>query len=286
MKKNILVLLGCIFLGGSSLAAIVNEQLYILRDSLTFSDGSKVPYITFNDNQMFNSTNARIELNISDQLDLWVINSDTIEHEFAIKGVTSVYAIPVGDSIFTSVIFANAGVFIFYDPLNYPNNAYTGLSGMIAVKDHQHASFFWNIKEHKDTWNGTLTAGGTVDWSNYYPNYFTINGKSAPNINTDIDARVTGSVGDTLMIYVTNTGQSIHPLHFHGYHVEVVYSGKFPSHVGRMKDSEGVYPFEGSVFRLVPDQPGEYPVHDHNLVATTGGNIYPLGMFLTMVINP
>jgi hypothetical protein len=43
---------------------------------------------------------------------------------------------------------------------------------------------------------------------------------------------------------------------------------------------------EGSVFRLIPDQPGEFPVHDHNLVATTGGNIYPLGMFLTMMITP
>ena len=157
---------------------------------------------------------------------------------------------------------------------------------MIAVKDHQYDSFFWNIKEHKDTWNNIITSGGTVNWTNYYPNYFTINGNSAPNINSDNDAHVVGSVGDTLMIYVANTGQSIHPLHFHGYHIEIVYSSKFPEHVGRSKDSEGIYSFEGSVFRLVPDQPGEYPVHDHNLVATTGGNLYPLGMFLTMIITP
>ena len=286
MKKNILVLLGCIFLANCSLSATINEHLYILRDSLTFSDGSKVPYITFNAVETFNSSNARIELDVSDQLDLWVVNSDTVVHEFAIKGITSTYSIPAGDSILTSNVFTDAGVFIFYDPLNYPNNAYIGLSGMIAVKDHQHTSFFWNIKEHKDSWNNLVASGGTVSWNNYYPNYFTINGNSAPNINADTDARVIGGVGDTLMIYVTNTGQSIHPLHFHGYHVEVIYSSKFPTHIGRFKDSEGLYSFEGSVFRLVPDQPGEYPVHDHNLVATTGGNVYPLGMFLTMLITP
>ena len=120
------------------------------------------------------------------------MNSDTVVHEFAIKGITSKYSIPAGDSIFTSNVFTDAGVFIFYDPLNYPNNAYIGLSGMIAVKGHQYTSFFWNIKEHRDSWNDLITSGGTVSWNNYYPNYFTINGNSAPNINTDADARVTG----------------------------------------------------------------------------------------------
>lgn len=286
MKLILTFILGCIISVNCSYSATVNERIVILRDSLTLSDGGKIPYITFNFTEIYNSTNSRVELNLNDQLDLWVVNFDTTVHEFAIKGVTSVFSIPVGDSIFTSNIFNSAGAFIFYDPINFPDNAYLGLSGMIAVKDHSHASFFWNIKEHKDAWNNSITSGGTVNWSNYYPNYFTINGKSAPNINSDVDARVTGSVGDTLMIYVTNTGQSIHPLHFHGYHVDVMYSSKFPSHVGRSKDSEGVYSFEGSVFRLIPNQPGEYPVHDHNLVATTGGNIYPLGMFLTMLITP
>jgi hypothetical protein len=270
----------------ASFGATVDESLYIMRDSITFSDGSKAPYLTYNSSQIFSSTNVRIELNMNDQLDLWVVNSDTAAHEFEIKGVTSVFFIPAGDSIFTSNVFSTAGAFIYYDPLNYPNNASIGLSGMIAVKDHQHSSFYWNIKEHKDTWNSDITSGIAVDWNTYYPNYFTINGKSSPDINLDPDARITGSVGDTIMIYVTNTGQSIHSLHFHGYHIEIMYSSKFPTHVGRSKDTEGVYSMEGSVFRLIPDQPGEFPVHDHNLVATTGGNIYPLGMFLTMMITP
>jgi len=39
------------------------------------------------------------------------------------------------------------------------------------------------------------------------------------------------------------------------------------------------------IVEIVPHQVGEYPVHDHNLVAVSGGNIYPNGMFLTILID-
>ena len=286
MNKLILVLVFIIVGHCWNYAAVIDETIYIVSDSLGFSDGSKVPYKTFNSTPSYTETNFRIVIDQNDQLDLWVVNFDTITHEFRIKGITTTYSIPAGDSIFTSNVFTNLGLFIFHDPLGFPDNTYLGLGGMIAVKNHNHTSFYWNIKEHRDDWNFNLTSGGSVDWNTYDPNYFTINGRGAPNINLDPDARVTGNVGDTIMIYVANTGQSIHPLHFHGYHIDVVYSSKFPSHVGRSKDSEGVYPMEASIFRLVPDKPGEYPVHDHNLVATTGGGLYPFGMFLTMLIGP
>ncbi|MBL4862530.1 MAG: multicopper oxidase domain-containing protein [Crocinitomicaceae bacterium] len=282
---NIIILLA-LMISGSTFSATVNERICIFSDSLEVSTGGKIPYVTFSETESFNATNARIELNIGDELDVWVVNYDTVVHEFQIKGFTVPLSIPVNDSINVVNIFPDAGVYIYLDPLNFPDNAYLGLSGMIVVKDHSHASFYWNIKEHKDTWNSILTSGSTVNWNDYYPNFFTINGKSSPNINLDPAARITGNVGDTLMIYVTNTGQSIHPLHFHGYHVDIQFSSRNPEHVGRSKDSQGVYPYEGVVFRLIPDKPGEFPVHDHNLIATTGGNYYPLGMFLTMLIQP
>jgi len=88
------------------------------------------------------------------------------------------------------------------------------------------------------------------------------------------------------MIYIANTGQSIHSIHFHGYHVKVVSSSKEPTHAGRSKDSLPVFPSETMVLQLIPDKPGEYPVHDHNLIGTTGGNLYPQGMFTTILIAP
>ena len=121
--------------------------------------------------------------------------------------------------------------------------------------------------------------------NNYYPDYFTVNGKSNPDINNDADARVIGGVGDTIRIYIANTGQSIHSMHFHGYHLRILYSSENVTHVDRSKDTFPIKSMETLVLELVPDKVGEYPVHDHNLVAVTGGGIYPNGMFLTMLIQ-
>jgi hypothetical protein len=39
------------------------------------------------------------------------------------------------------------------------------------------------------------------------------------------------------------------------------------------------------LLEMVPDKPGRYAVHDHNLVAVSGGGIHPNGMFLIMEIQ-
>ena len=60
---------------------------------------------------------------------------------------------------------------------------------------------------------------------------------------------------------------------------------EFDSNIGRIKDTFPLKRMEGYVLRLVPDQVGEYPVHDHNLLSITGGGLYPFGMFLTILIQ-
>lgn len=275
-----------LLISGASKAATVDASLYILRDSITFENGVKLPYATFNPTNAFQETNARLEVNVGDQLNLWVVNWDVISHDFAIKGETTTVSILPGDSAQVNYACSNPGVFIFHDPMNFPDYSSIGLAGMLVVKDNGHQSFYWNIKEHQLGNNTTVFSGGSPDWSNYYPEYFTINGRSNPSINLDASARIVGNVGDTLMIHIANTGQSIHSLHFHGYHVTVVSSSKEPSHAGRSKDSLPVFPSETLVLQLIPDKPGEYPVHDHNLIGTTGGNLYPQGMFTTILIAP
>ena len=85
---------------------------------------------------------------------------------------------------------------------------------------------------------------------------------------------------------MANTGQSIHSMHFHGYHATILYSSKNQTHVGRSKDTFPIHSMQTLVLQIVPDKPGTYPVHDHNLVAVTGNNVYPNGMFTTLLINP
>lgn len=285
MKKTAtLLVFGAVVI--SSMAANISETLYINRGQFMTSDSSTFSYTAFNRSSVFEQENARLVADVNDNFDIKVINNDSIVHGFDIKGYAGVSnTIQPGDSIIVACSFSSESVFIYYDNLNYPTNAYMGLASMIVVSSNQHSKFYWNIKEHEKQFNDTISSGYAVDWQEYYPDYFTINSKSNPDINTDIDARITGNIGDTIDIYMINTGQSIHSIHYHGYHSEIIHSSKFPHHQGRLKDTFAVYPMEIVRLQMVPDQEGEYPVHDHNLVAVSGGNIYPNGMFLTILIQ-
>jgi FtsP/CotA-like multicopper oxidase with cupredoxin domain len=286
MKKMFLGLVLGTVLSFNSFATTVNQTLYIVADSLLTVDSTLTPYITFNETPAYSQSNPIINLMQGDTLDLWVYNTDSVLHEFVIKGVSSVVSIPANDSAFVQTVFTAKGSYIYHDPSDFPKNTYLGLAGMIVVKNHPFACFYWNIKEHNSDWNNQLFAGNTVDWSQYDPKYFTINSVSNPNINLDPIARITGEVGETLFLYITNTGQSIHSMHFHGYHATIKYSSRNPSHLNREKDTFPIYPMETIVLKIVPDKEGEFPIHDHNLVAVTGNNIYPNGMFSTILITP
>ncbi|MEZ4826701.1 MAG: multicopper oxidase domain-containing protein [Bacteroidia bacterium] len=133
-------------------------------------------------------------------------------------------------------------------------------------------------------WNFVLNTGGTVNCHDYEPDYFTVNGKSYPDLQADTTAIIKANVGQTIRLVISNTGLHKHSIHFHGYHLEILYSTKFPAHVGRVKDSFPIDPYESLILELTPEKPGTFPVHDHNLVAVTGAGEYPNGMigFITI----
>ncbi|MDG1842184.1 MAG: multicopper oxidase domain-containing protein [Crocinitomicaceae bacterium] len=266
-------------------SATVNKTIYINAGQMTCFDGNQMFYNAFNESTVFNNQNTQLSIQVGDSLLLKIINNDSIIHGFDIKWTNGLnQIIPSGDS--SEIIFSSqeVGAFIYFDPLNYPNNAYVGLSGIIAVGINTN-SYFWNIKDHKLSWNDTIGNGNQVNWLSYYPDYFTINGKSNPNINLDTSARVVGNIGDTILIFMANTGQAEHSIHFHGYHCEIISSSFNANHVGRSKDTFPIKVMESYVLKLIPHQTGEYPVHDHNLLAITGGGLYPFGMFLTILIQ-
>ncbi len=260
------------------------DTLYINRGEIEAVDSTRFEYLAFNPSPVFEKNNTLIRLSVGDSLKLYVVNTDTINHTFQCQGqATGSSPILPGSTAIFNLGFAQSGVFIYHEA--DPMMTYLGLGGIISVENNSHPHFFWNIKEHNKKWNDTIAQGYAVNWNDYYPDYFLINGNSNPHINTDSTARVTGNVGDTIYIVMANTGRSIHSMHFHGYHAEIVFSSKFPHHKGRSKDTFPLLPMESLILRLVPDKPGEYPVHDHNLVAVSGGNYYPNGMFLTLLIQ-
>lgn len=287
LKKVALFVLGNVC-AIQSFAIIIEDTVFINRGQMMAVDSTYIPYFAFNSTSTFNKENSRLILNTGDTMDLTVINTDSLSHGFNVKSYANVDTlIPPNSSAVVSFSFSFDGAHIYYDHSFSEGFRYMGLGGMIiSINATTNAArFYWNMKEHQKVFNETLDQGSSVNWNDYYPEYFTINGNSNPHINTDSIARVVGSVGDTIHIYMVNTGQSLHSIHFHGYHATIINSTKFPSHIGRSKDTFGVHSMEAVVIELVPDQIGEYPVHDHNLVAVSGGNIYPNGMFLTIFID-
>ena len=77
----------------------------------------------------------------------------------------------------------------------------------------------------------------------------------------------------------------ISPFHFHGYHVTILETTVHQKIIGWEKDTFPIFPGEAMTLLLIPDQPGMYPVHNHNLVTVTTGG-YPGGMITRLNIMP
>ena len=288
MQKKLGLLVLVIVVSVSSLplkGETIDASLYINRGYTSTYDSTTFSCLAFNSSPDFEVQNQIISLSLDDVLHLTVFNNDSIDHVFCLDGYVENETVFPGEEITVSIEFEEPGVYIYYDAHDYPRYRYMGLAGMIVVNDYTERQFYWNLKEHNAEWNQMIPTGYDADWTEYYPDVFTINGRSNPGINQDPVAKVTGNVGETIIINIANTGQSVHSMHFHGYHCDIIYSSKFPNHTGRSKDTFPVYSMETLVLRLIPDKPGEYPVHDHNLVAVSGANYYPNGMFLTIVID-
>jgi FtsP/CotA-like multicopper oxidase with cupredoxin domain len=282
-----LSLLVFLFIGTKCFAGSVQQTLYINRGSFVTVKNTTFPFLAFNETSTFNALNKVFVISTSDTLVLKVVNTDTVIHGFAAQstGVPLLLSINAGDSAVASLYFANAGNYIYYDPLNTPSNRYLGLAGMICVSNSASRKYFWNLKEHETDFNNQLAQGNAVNWSNYYPDYFTINGKSFPDLQNDTTAKIAASVGDTLLIFVANTGQSMHSLHFHGFHPRCLFSSDGNRKLNWVKDTWGMKSMEALVLELIPDKSGKYSVHDHNLVAVSGGSTHPNGMFTIMEIQ-
>jgi hypothetical protein len=261
---------------------LVTKKLFINRGSAQNTSGAEFPALAFNSSGTFNPTNEILHFSKGDSLILTVVNNDTTYHNLAIDGIqTSSTPIAPGDSVIFGFQLSSAGVYRYYDSYSQ-GNSYLGLSGIMLIEESPGKHFFWNLREHEIAKNISLANGGMVDFTEFQPDYFFINGKSFPEIQGDPLAAVQGLVGDTINIFICNSGIMKHSIHFHGFHVKIKYSKKKPQMVDLIKDTVPLLAGEVMELELVPDKPGEYPVHDHNLVAITGGGEYPNGMLLIM----
>jgi len=284
MKK---ILLFCLFVLFTKItfSATVFDTLYINKAPYTIGSFTFQACV-FNDSSNFKIENEIIELNEGDNLQLHVINNDTLEHTFTIDGLVNNNNVimPNGTKDFT-INFSNKGAYRFYSDKFY--GKHLGASSIIMYGYQNYPKYFWNMFEQSDTLSQDIAnlQANSIPFS-YQPDIFTINLKVHPYLENDLHAKINQQVGDTIYITVLNSGKMFHTLHFHGYHIEIIDASINTKYNGWIKDSFGILENEIILVRLVPDQPGTYPVHEHNLINVTTNGVYPGGMLNLINIQP
>ena len=264
----------------------VSDTLYFNSGTINLlQNGPTFPYKALNPSPNYVRQAHRIDLEPNDTLNLFLVNNDSVEHSFTIRNTSFALPILSPGSIDSLVIsFSNPGVYLYEDTLNFNN--VLGVSGMLRIWPRFKDSFFWNLKEHESSLNAKLIGQQPFDADTFAPDGFTINELSHPALQNDSSAVVVGNVGDTILIFISNAGLMDHSIHYHGYHIEIIYSSESNPQLNWIKDSVPIKAGECQVHRLVPNQPGTFPVHDHNLVATTLGGNSPGGMLVFISIDP
>lgn len=272
-----------------SSAKTIYKSLYINQGEFkTIIQSVKFPSHAFNESPTFSQVNSLITAEMGDSLILTIQNNHNVNHQFFIQDISSsAIDIASNSSKVYKLKLTKKGCFIYYDPSNAPVNRYLGLGGMLVVKSANDSSksFYWNIKEHTPNFNKLLSSGQMVNWENYYPDYFTVNSFSHPESETDTLATIKGSVGDTITIYLCNTAVAEHAMHFHGFHVDIMETNQNKKLESMSKDSFPLKSMQTMILRLVLDKKGAYPVHDHNLLAMTGGSVHPYGMMVLIHVD-
>ncbi|MFT4522294.1 MAG: hypothetical protein ACI8ZN_001239 [Bacteroidia bacterium] len=282
MVKRILLLIPLIIQGLCCNAQSDTVRVYIQVGNATMVDGIEIKTKSFTTSTSYNFQNQVIFFKSNQPTVLRIINEDVIDHtlQFGPSYNFTVSSLTILD---TSVIFLTSGILAIHDVNKVER--YLGLESILSCASSTTLSYFWNLKEIQSTFNEQLFDNQLVSFDSFRPNYFLINGYSNPALANDTLSKIRGRVGDTLRLYIHNAGNSVHSLHFHGYHFTVESSSIKPESVGWIKDTYAVLPKESLSLIIVPDKPGEYPVHDHNLVAVSANSFYPNGMFTTIVIT-
>jgi hypothetical protein len=147
--------------------------------------------------------------------------------------------------------------------------------------------FYWELWDIESPLSAAI-ANQTIatPLNPYRPNVFTINGYDYPLNQNDSLGMVEANVADTIYICVVNAGNMPHAMHFHGFHYQILFSLQQPERHLWVKDSGPIFIQDAMILKVVPDKPGAYPVHDHNLTANTSNGGYAGGMMTMLMIDP
>lgn len=284
MKNKLLLFFFLTFLSYSGRAAL-NDTLYIIKTNIVVNGTPFQKAIISDSLNPQQLDNAVLEISSNSTSSFLLINTDTIAYSFYLNTNPNMQiTISNEDTISVNLPTLNWGTHALL--ASNPVGKMLGAAVTIQVDLSAHQLYSWNLWEtNSDLSQGIANQTINSIPSDYTPDVFAINMLPlAPMSNSN--AIIKGNVGDTILISVVNTGNMTHNLHFHGYHITITDASQQNNRIGWSKDSFPIFKGESMTLRLVPDQPGIYPVHNHNLATLLFNNNYPSGMMSMLKINP
>lgn len=283
------IALVCILLGMGHLVYGVQKQaeLHINAGKAQYMDSIHIPALSYNSSSTFSQKSMVVFLEIDDTITFQVTNNTIKEHGIQFHSSSKDVLVKPGATSSITLNFKKPGVFEGVDHSSVEAQ-YMGLKMLVIVspsKAEYVKTFVWCLRDFERDLCKKVDAGGAFKLAKYKPDYFAINGLIYPENMDDTLSTITGKVGDKIRIVMYGAGMAAHSIHFHGYHVKVLSSNKHSKKVGLIKDTVPVKRGEIIELELVPHQPGQYPVHNHNLAAVMSGGMYPNGQFSIMTIG-
>jgi len=235
------------------------------------------------------------------------VQNNISQHEinFIIPGIRETsLPIPPGASASYSFTANKVGSYLYLDNRNGFLGRAMGLMGPLTVlpadgsQDLTPALVTQNIYDRQyimvlneidSRVNDAIAAGLAPNIDEYLPDYYFVNGLSYPDTvydaagNIDDNKVIYMLAGENVAIRFVNGGLIYYPMHFHGYHVNVISRNRQLERFVVEKDTVLVKQGEcvDSVLS-VGNQLGLYPIHTHYTPGVTTAGFYAGGGLLMM----
>ena len=264
--------------------AAFTDTVYV-QTALTNMGNYDTYRTTFSKSPVFQKNNDFIYADIGVELSLTVINLDSVAHDLSWHDGLSEGVLFAGGSLTVTRTFSSLGTYGLYLSDFIGDRLGAFLPICVGLENQNHSLWnFWEMEQFisADIANGTLN---TIP-IDYRPDIYTINAYHYPTTQVDTLGMIEGSIGDSIYISMINAGNMVHSIHFHGFHVEIIQMTKQNNRLNWKKDSVPFIENETATLLLVANKPGNYPVHDHNLISVLTNNVYPGGMISMIHISP
>ena len=253
-------------------------------------DGNSIFTWGFNDNTGDTGPGALrsgIIVTEGDTVEVTVTNNLDRNINFVVQGVTgNTPTVFPGDTYTYTFTAPAAGTYMYTDDENGFISKAMGLAGPLVVMPADGSQTLYSggpafekqytmfMSDMDDRLNAAIANGGTYNITDYEPNYYFANGLIFPDTKYADDTLITMSVGTDVAIRFINGGVIEYPMHFHGYHVNVISRNRTLVTDIIDRDTVLVKPNETSDVILPVLQDGAYPLHTHYVPGVTANGIY------------